>query len=138
LKLCFKTVELTFLTSWLPEGFPGEIIWIFKICRRLLSITSPWTLTYFIFHKGFMDWLIRKNIWGLCFQFSWFPVWDIFFWHLLWPSGDEFKETERGFPHNEIIYKKNYCILHSWYGLRITSEVWKPIFHNFTSWKAGN
>ena len=96
LKLCFKTVELAFLTSWLPGGFLGEIRWILKIWRRMFSRTYPWTLIYFIFHTGVTDWEIQKNLWALCFQFSWFPVWDMFLWQLFRLVGDEFKEIERG------------------------------------------
>jgi len=96
-KLYSRTVELVFLNSWLPIGFPGEPRWIFKIKRRLLSIMDPRTLTSFIFYTGVIDWEIRRNLWALFFQFSWFPVWDMFLRHVFWPAGDEFKETERGF-----------------------------------------
>jgi hypothetical protein len=48
------------------------------------------------------------------------------------------KKLREVFLHNEFIYKNHSHILHSFYGLRIASGVWKPSFHNFASLKAGN
>jgi len=58
---------------------------------------DPITLTSLIFHTSVMDCEIQNNLWALCFQFSWFPIWDMFLWHVFRPSRDEFQETERGF-----------------------------------------